>query len=82
MTEINLPANVLKIGKEAFFGAKKLKTISIRTSKLKEASIGANAFKGIYGKAKILVPENKVALYKKILKKRGLGAGSSVLGVY
>lgn len=69
-----LGANLTTIGKEAFYGCKALKTITIQTKKLK--SIGANAFKGVYAKASIKVPSAKLAAYKKLLK--GKGQSSSV----
>ncbi|MEY8427369.1 discoidin domain-containing protein [Lachnospiraceae bacterium 46-15] len=64
-------ANVVKIGKESFSGCRKLKNITINSSKLK--SVGKNAFKNIPAKAKMKVPKKKLAVYKKYLKKAKLG---------
>lgn len=69
LTSVVIGKNVKKIGKKAFFGCKKLKSIIIKTKKLKKKSIGANAFKGIYKKAKFKVPKKKLKLYKKLIKK-------------
>ncbi len=69
LTSVIIGKNVKKIGKKAFFGCKKLKSIIIKTKKLKKKSIGANAFKGINKKAKFKVPKKKLKLYKKLIKK-------------
>ena len=64
--------NVKKIGKRAFYGCSNIKTIIIKTEKLKESSIGADAFKGISKNAVVKVPKKLVKKYKKILQKKGL----------
>ena len=64
--------NVKKIGKRAFYGCSNIKTIIIKTEKLKESSIGADAFKGISKNAVVKVPKKLVKKYKKILRKKGL----------
>jgi hypothetical protein len=66
-----IPKKVKKIGKKAFYGCKKLKTITIKTTKLKKSTIGSKAFKGIYKKAKFKCPKSKLKNYKKWLKKAG-----------
>lgn len=58
--------NITKIGAEAFRGCKNLNTITIKSSKLK--SVGKNAIKGIYKKAKISCPKQKKAAYKRLFK--------------
>lgn len=63
---ITIPKNVTKIGKNAFKNCKKLKTIKIKSKKIK--SFGKGAFSGIYKKAKIYLPKSKFAKYKKMLK--------------
>ncbi len=73
LTAITIPKNVKKIGKQAFYGCKRLKSITIKTTKLKSSSIGSNAFKGIYSKAVIDVPNSKKAAYKKFFKAKGAG---------
>lgn len=56
----------------AFYGCSNIKTIIIKTEKLKESSIGADAFKGINRNAVVKVPKKLVKKYKKILRKKGL----------
>lgn len=59
---------VTEISKKAFLNCKKLKTIQIRSTKLKK--IGANAFTGISAKTKIKVPKSKIKKYKTLFPKR------------
>ena len=61
--------NVKKIGSKAFYGCKKLKTVTIRSAKL--SKIGSKAFKGIHKKTKFYLPKKKYSKYKKMLKKAG-----------
>ena len=73
-TSVTIGKNVTKIGSKAFYNCKKLKKITIKSTKLK--SVGAKAFKGISKKASIQVPKSKLKAYKKLLK--GKGQASSV----
>ncbi|MBQ8527054.1 MAG: leucine-rich repeat protein [Lachnospiraceae bacterium] len=66
---LTIGKNITSIGKQAFYGCKKLKTIKIKTTKL--TSVGENACKGIYKKAKIKVPKKKYKKYKKLFKGKG-----------
>lgn len=59
---------VTTIEKEAFYGCTKLKNIVIKTSLLKNKSIGKNAFAKISKKPKFVVPAKKLKSYKKLLK--------------
>ena len=59
---------VTSIGSKAFYNCKKLKTVTIKSRKLK--SVGKNAFKGIYKKAKVTVPKSKYKAYRKLLKRQ------------
>ncbi len=63
---ITIPKNVTKVGKNAFKNCKKLKTVKIKSKKIK--SFGKGTFSGIYKKAKIYLPKSKFAKYKKMLK--------------
>ena len=65
-----MPAGVTKIGKKAFYGCKKLKTITIKSKKLNSKSVGAQAFKGLYKKAVIKVPKKQDCLLVKIFPNR------------
>ena len=67
-----------KIGKSAFYGCKKLKNVTIKTTKLTDKKVGSKAFKGIHSKATIKVPKTKVKSYTSMLKKKGIGKGVKV----
>lgn len=54
--------------------SKKLKTITVKTNKLKSSKVGKQAFKGIYAKAVIKVPKSKYKTYKSLFKKAGAGS--------
>jgi hypothetical protein len=58
--------------KQAFYGCKNLKTITIKSIGLK--TVGKEAFKGINAKATIKVPAKKLSSYKKLLKGKGQGS--------
>lgn len=72
VTSVTLGANVTAIGSNAFYGCKKLGTITIKSAKLK--TVGKNAFKGMKATAKIKVPKSKEKSYKKLLKSKGQGS--------
>ena len=67
LTKVTIGANVKTIGKNAFKNCKKLKTITIKSSKLN--SVGKNAIKGVNKKAVIKCPAKQVNKYKKLFKK-------------
>lgn len=71
---VSVGANVTKIGKKAFYNAKRLVNIVVKSKKIK--SVGSKAFAGISGKAEIKVPSSKLKKYRKIFK--GKGQKSSV----
>lgn len=75
---VTIGRNVKTIGKNAFYGCKKLNNIKILTKKLTKSSVGKNAFKGIYSKAKIQVPASKWKSYKTLLKARGVSGKASI----
>ena len=52
--------------------SKKLKKITIKSTKLTKKTIGSKAFTGINKKAVIKCPKGKKAAYKKILLKKGM----------
>ena len=60
------------IGKNAFAGCRKVKTVKIQSLYLKKKEIGKNAFRGIPRKASVYVPAGKMKSYRKWLKKAGL----------
>ena len=63
---------VTGIGKNAFAGCRKVKTVRIQSMYLKKKNIGKNAFRGIPRKASVYVPPGKMKSYRKWLKKAGL----------
>lgn len=73
LTKVTIPSKISYIGKNAFYGCKYLKSIIIKTSKLKSKAVGKDAFKGIYKKATIKVPGKQLKAYQKLLKSRGIG---------
>lgn len=76
LTTVTLGTGITTIDSKAFYQDSKLKTVKLNSKKLK--SVNKQAFKGIAGKAKIDVPNNKVKSYKKLLKKAGLPAKASI----
>ena len=63
--------NIKKIGKNAFYGCKNLKSITVKSTMLTAKAVGSKAFQGISRKAVIRVPKQKLKAYKKLLKSRG-----------
>ena len=80
ITKITIGKNIVSIGKNAFYGCKKLKTITIRSKKLTSKTVSKNAFKGLTKITTIKVPRKKLTAYKKLLKKKGLSSKVKVKG--
>ncbi len=72
LTTLKVGANVKQIYGYAFYGCKKLKTITISTTALTSKKVGTKAFTGIPAKAKINVPNKKISSYRSIFRKKGL----------
>ncbi len=68
-TSATIGKNVTTIGSKAFYNCKKLKKITIKSTKL--TTVGAKAFKGITKKASIKVPKSKLKAYNKLLSRAG-----------
>jgi hypothetical protein len=68
LISVTIGKNVTKIGQKAFYKCTKLKTVTIKSKKLK--SIGSSAFKGIAKNSKIKIPKSKYSKYKKLLRKK------------
>lgn len=77
LTAVTIPSKVKTLGKNVFSGDKKLKTITIKSTKL--TKVGANAFKNIYKKATIKVPSSKVKTYTKLLTGKGQGKNVRII---
>ena len=79
LTSAKLDAKGLaKIGANAFNGCGKLASMSFKTTKLSAGTVGANALKGLPGKATISVPKTAVKAYKALFTSRGLAKGATV----
>ena len=78
LKKVVIGQNIVRIGKNAFYGCKKLTSITIKSSRLTLKNIGKNAFKNTSPKATVKVPKKQKALYNQILKKRGLNQNAKV----
>ena len=67
ITAFTIGKKVKTIGKEAFSGCKKLKTVKIKSTGLKKA--GKKAFKGTGSKITFKISKKKFKAYKKLLSK-------------
>ena len=56
---------------KAFNGCKKLKTITVKTTKLTSKKVGKSAFKGTPKNATMKVPKKQLKAYKKFMKSKG-----------
>ena len=73
LTSVVIGKNISKIGKQAFYGCKKLKTITIQSKKLTKKRVGSKAFGKIHSKATFKIPKAKYKSYRSMLKKKGTG---------
>ena len=69
LESIALGKNLKSIGDSAFNNNRKLKSVSIKSTKL--SKVGKSAFSKIYSKAKFTVPKSKLKKYKKLIKSNG-----------
>ncbi len=67
ITSVTVGKNVTTIGKNAFANCKNLKSVVIKSAKLKKVT--KNAFKGIHKKAVIKVPKKQLKKYTQLFKK-------------
>ena len=74
VTKVTLPKKTVKIGENVFYGCKKLKTFTVKATKLTNKTVSSGAFKGIPKQTVIKVPKNKVKTYQKLFKKKGLNS--------
>ena len=80
VTRITVGKNIKSIGKNVFSGTTKLKTITLKTTKLTQKTVSRNAFKGISKSTTIKVPKKKLSAYKKLFKSKGLSSKVKVKG--
>ena len=78
ITKVIIGKNVTKIGNRVFSGCKKMKKVTIKTTKLTESTVGSNAFSGISSGVVVKVPESKVKAYRKLFKKKGISDGATI----
>lgn len=82
LTKVTIGSNVKTIGKQAFYGCKNLKSITIKSTKLTTKSVGAKAFTKAgsknYKKLVVKVPKSKKKAYVKLLKKKGLSSKAKI----
>ena len=69
LKRVTIGEQVTVIRKNAFYGCRSLKKITVKSMQLKK--VEKNAWKGIYRKAQIKVPENRIQKYKKLMQNRG-----------
>ena len=78
METVLLPKSVRMIKSEAFYGCKKLKKITIKTTKLKNSKVGSKAFKKTPKNVQVKVPKTKNNSYKEMLIKKGLSKNAKI----
>lgn len=79
LKKLVLGNNIKYIQDSAFNGCASLKEITIKTVKISGKTVGKKVFNGIYSKAVIRVPKNKLKQYKVILKKCGVGKKTKIV---
>ena len=72
LKKLTLPKNCSYIGTEAFSGCTKLKTLTIKSTKLTDQTVADNAFQGMSKKTVIKVPKSKLKEYRKLFRAKGL----------
>lgn len=72
VTSLTIGKYVNKIGKNAFYGCSKLKTVTVNTTKLTKANVERGAFAKLHNKVVIKVPKTKKKAYTELFKARGV----------
>lgn len=78
ITKVTIGSNISKVGKQAFYGCKNLKSITIKSTKLTDENVGSKAFTGTNKKVTVKVPAKKLSAYKKLLKQKGISSTANV----
>lgn len=76
VANVTIGSNVKEIHSKAFYNCKKLKKVTIKTTKL--IDIRKNALKNIHAKAVIKVPKRKLKTYRYLLKSTNLNRGVKI----
>ncbi len=71
VTKITVKGDIRQISSQAFSGCSKLKTLVIKSRRLR--NVGSNVLKGTPANIRIKVPQGEAARYKNMLKGKGLG---------
>ena len=79
ITQIVIGKNVKTIGSKAFYNCKKLKSITVKTTKLTSSSVKKTAFKGISKNVTVKVTKSKYSKYKKLFVSKGLKSKTQVV---
>ena len=72
LTQVTIPKNVTYLGKNAFWGCRKLEKVKVKSTKIKYLGIGV--FGGIHDKAVVDVPNKCLKKYKKMLQRNDFNA--------
>lgn len=81
LTKIMIPTKMVSIEEKAFYNCKKLKSITIKTTKLTSKRVGIDAFKGVYAKATVKVPAKVLRKYKKLLPLRRMSKKAKIQSI-
>ncbi|MCI5883450.1 MAG: leucine-rich repeat domain-containing protein, partial [Eubacterium sp.] len=75
---VTIGKSVTKIGSKAFYGCSKIKTLTIKSTKLTTKKIGSKAFTKTPKKMTVKVPKSKLKSYKKLLKAKGVNSRAKI----
>lgn len=81
LTSFTFPSNVTKIGLKSLKTCGKLKTITIKSTKLTKSSIWTEAFAKTYPTVTVKVPASKLTAYKSYLKTAKLPAKAKIVKI-
>ncbi len=81
LKQLQIDSGVAKIGKNAFRDCPALDTIVFLTSKLKDSSVGANAFLGCADKPSVKCPSTVLKTYKTWLIQKGIPENAKFTGI-
>ena len=72
LTSVTIGKSVTMIGTKAFYGCTRLKTLTIKSTKLTAKKIGSKAFSKTPKSMTVKVPKKKFKTYKSMLIKKGV----------
>lgn len=76
MTKVTIGKSMQTINKKAFYNCKKLKSVIVKSTKLKK--VGSKVWTGTAKKIVIKVPKQKLSSYKRLFKGKGLASTASI----